>query len=351
MENNKKVMFVIVLVLIVGTIYYLESMKTSFQGTGVSEEMISSPELLGISGYLNSEPGIQLSDFRGKVVLIDFWTYTCINCIRTLPYLTSWDEKYKDNGLVIIGVHTPEFEFEKDYDNVLAAIKKYGINYRVVQDNDYLTWRAFKNQYWPRKYLIDAEGVIRYDHIGEGGYQETELKIQELLEEIGEDFEEEKLEKEEFQFRFRPTQELYAGYEFAIPRGQNLGNEGGFKDGANDYSFPLEIDNDVIYLDGTWKGNSDNLETFSDSKLRLFFSGASVNIVIDSLAGEVEVLLDGEYISEEDAGEDISFSNGRSFIEIDNPRLYNLVDGNYQRSLLELRFEKGMKFSAFTFGG
>ena len=119
----------------------------------------NAPELAGITGWINTEP-FTLAQLRGKVVLVDFWTYSCINCIRTLPYLKAWDEKYRDKGLVIVGVHTPEFGFEKDYNNVVNAVNRYGIKYKVVQDNDYATWRAYKNQYWPRKYLIDINGYI-----------------------------------------------------------------------------------------------------------------------------------------------------------------------------------------------
>src|SRR5688572_7548455 len=137
-------------------------------------------ELIDVNGYINSEP-ITLADLRGKVVLVDFWTYSCINCIRTIPYLNAWHEKYADNGLVIVGVHTPEFEFEKDYNNVKAAVEKFDIQYPVAQDNEKGTWEAYENRYWPRKYLIDNEGYVRYDHIGEGAYAETEKVIQSLL--------------------------------------------------------------------------------------------------------------------------------------------------------------------------
>src|ERR671925_1793917 len=140
------------------------------------------PELTKITGFINSEQ-ITLADLRGKVVLVDFWTYSCINCIRTIPYLNAWHEKYADQGLVIVGVHTPEFEFEKDYNNVQAAVEKFHIRYPVAQDNEKGTWEAYENRYWPRKYLIDTEGYVRYDHIGEGGYAETEKVIQSLLRE------------------------------------------------------------------------------------------------------------------------------------------------------------------------
>src|SRR5918995_6098215 len=142
------------------------------------------PEFKGITSYINSNE-TKLSDLKGKVVLVDFWTYSCINCIRTLPYLVDWNQKYSDKGLVIVGIHAPEFEFEKNINNVKQAVTRFGIEYPVLLDNDHRTWDAFQNSYWPRKYLVDSEGFIRYDHIGEGGYVETENAIRNLLAEQG----------------------------------------------------------------------------------------------------------------------------------------------------------------------
>ena len=141
------------------------------------------PDFTGTQKWFNTANGqpISLKQLRGKVVLVDFWTYTCINCIRTLPYLKAWDQKYRDKGLVIVGVHTPEFSFEHDAGNVQAAIQREGIRYPVVQDNDYKTWDAYGNQYWPAHYLIDATGHVRDTHFGEGGYKETEKNIRTLL--------------------------------------------------------------------------------------------------------------------------------------------------------------------------
>ena len=144
------------------------------------------PEISGIASWINSEP-ITFEEQRGKVVLVDFWTYTCVNCIRTLPYLKAWHEKYADKGLVIVGVHTPEFDFEKDRDNVIEATEGFGLKWPIAQDNDFKTWRAFDNRYWPAKYLVDKDGYIRYTHFGEGAYEETELWIRGLLEEAGVD--------------------------------------------------------------------------------------------------------------------------------------------------------------------
>jgi thiol-disulfide isomerase/thioredoxin len=143
------------------------------------------PELTGITKWLNTQNPLSLQQLQGKVVLVHFWTYTCINCIRTLPYVTSWYEKYKDKGFVVIGVHTPEFEFEKGTQNVERAIKQYKINYPVPQDNDYNTWRAYNNRFWPAEYLIDTKGNIRRTHFGEGEYNETEEAIKTLLRKAG----------------------------------------------------------------------------------------------------------------------------------------------------------------------
>lgn len=142
------------------------------------------PEFTQVTGYVNTNP-LKISDLRGKVVLVHFWTYTCINCIHTIPHLNDWYGKYSDKGFVIASVHTPEFEFEKDIHNVKEAVKGFVIKYPVIQDNNYGTWNAYENRYWPRDYLLDNEGYIRYDHVGEGGYTETENMIQSLLAEPG----------------------------------------------------------------------------------------------------------------------------------------------------------------------
>jgi thiol-disulfide isomerase/thioredoxin len=140
----------------------------------------TAPEFTGIDKWLNSEP-LTMQQLRGKVVLVDFWTYSCINCIHTLPYAENWYAKYKDQGLTVVGVHTPEYPFERDTDNVKKAIAQYGIRYPVAQDNSYATWNAWGNEYWPAFYLIDRHGHVVYSHFGEGDYQQTEAAIQRAL--------------------------------------------------------------------------------------------------------------------------------------------------------------------------
>jgi len=364
---NKLIVLVLALLVIGGSIYYFESMKVNLPDVEVEngdddiaaineEGFLIAPELAGISGYLNSDE-IQVSDFRGKVVLIDFWTYTCINCIRTLPFLTEWDEKYRDKGLVIIGVHTPEFEFEKKKENVEEAIEKYGIEYRVVQDNDFVTWVRYQGGrgFWPRKYLIDKDGYIRYDHIGEGSYDVTENKIKELLGEIGVDVSDmDNSDIEDTTPRVRQTPELYSGYGFALPRGQNVGNSGGLKaDEIVDYELPENIKKDVIYLDGKWKSNSDNLESQEETSIVLDYTAVAVNIVADALNEplEMEVFIDGNYVNEEFAGDDVKFEDGKAFVLVDEARLYNVVRGEYGNHLLKLDVaSRDFIFNAFTFG-
>lgn len=142
------------------------------------------PEFTGINNWLNSAP-LTMKELKGKVVLVDFWTYSCINCLRTLPHVTKWHNKYKDQGLVVVGVHTPEFAFERSTGNVQTAAKRFGVSYPIAQDNQYATWNAYRNQYWPASYLVDRNGRIQHQHFGEGGYEEMEAAIRALLQQNG----------------------------------------------------------------------------------------------------------------------------------------------------------------------
>jgi len=153
-------------------------------GTNVADARRIAPEITGITNWLNSAP-LKLNDLRGKVILVDFWTYGCINCVNTLPHVAKLQEKYNNKGLVIIGVHSPEFAFEKSTTNVAAAIKRHGITYPVAQDNDFATWNAYRNRFWPAQYIIDKNGKIVFEHAGEDAYNEIEQTIERLLNENG----------------------------------------------------------------------------------------------------------------------------------------------------------------------
>lgn len=313
-----------------------------------SETMNTAPEFVGIKEWINSKP-LTLKELRGKVVLVDFWTYSCINCIRTLPYLKAWHEKYGKSGLVIIGVHTPEFNFEKQRANVEKAVKDFGINYPVALDNDYETWNAYHNHYWPRKYLIDKNGVIRHDHAGEGGYEETEKVIVELLAEIGETVKtgvNVTAEKPSF----FTTPELYAGFQFAR---QPLGNPEGFSPGSTVFYKSLsDFEPDTIYAEGNWTNNPDSLKhAGKDGAIILHYTAAAVNIVA-SAAKEttVEVTLDSKPLPKELAGADVKFSEGNAHVNVKEARLYKIVAGTYGKHLLRLETNGPLELFTFTFG-
>ena len=313
------------------------------------------PDIVGIAHYLNTTPEKLTEEIKDKVVLYDIWTYSCINCIRTLPYITAWDDKYADQGLLIIGIHSPEFEFEKEPKNVEMAIEKYGIEYPVVLDNDMKTWKAFENNYWPRKYIADHEGYIRYDHIGEGGYQETEKIIQQLLEErstslgIQMTSTASLVDIEEFEHTIFRTPELYFGYKFAQNRNQ-LGNEEGFQPGKIiSYSEPDNIDLHKFYLTGDWKNHNDSMELTSEvGTIKLLYNAKEVNIVTENNA-ELEILLDGDPIPTEYAGKDITSVNT---LRVTEAGLYNIISNETSSShVMEIKVTgEGFQIFTFTFG-
>lgn len=315
-----------------------------------------------ISEYINTKP-ISLDDLRDKVVLVDFWTYSCINCIRTIPYLNEWYDKYSDKGLVIVGIHTPEFEFEKNSENVKSAVQKFGIKYPVLQDNDKDTWNVYDNRYWPRKYLVDDEGYIRYDHIGEGAYNETEKVIQGLLTERAAhlglkninfntsqnvDTDSRLESQQDVNFSKIKSPELYFGYEFARAP---LGNIEGFKPNQTlFYNLPekYEIKHNVIYLEGKWKNNPDHMELQSNNgSILLKYNSKSVNIVAGA-KGNFTVIQDGKLITN-DLSKDSDIDG--KFV-VDEQRLYNLVTNkNYGEHTIEIDVKgKGFQIYTFTFG-
>ena len=314
-----------------------------------------------ISEYINTKP-ISFDDLKDKVVLVDFWTYSCINCIRTIPHLNEWYDKYSDKGLVIVGIHTPEFEFEKNPENVKSAVQKFGIKYPVLQDNDKETWNEYENRYWPRKYVVDDEGYIRYDHIGEGAYQETEKVIQALLTERAAHLgikninlnssesidNSSKFEYRDINFSKIQSPELYFGYEFARTP---LGNNEGFKpDQSVHYILPenIAIKSNMIYLEGKWKNNLDNMELQSNNgSIILKYNSKSVNIVAGG-NGNFTVKQDGNLIKN-DLSKDSS-ADGKFMI--DDKRLYNLVTNkDYGEHTIEIDVKgEGFQIYTFTFG-
>ena len=308
------------------------------------------PEFVGIYKWLNSEKPLTMSELKGKVVLIDFWTYTCINCIRTLPFVTGWYEKYKDKGFVVVGVHTPEFEFEKKTDNVLGAIKQYKINYPVAQDNDYETWNAYRNLYWPAKYLIDKDGNIRYTHFGEGQYEETEMNIKKLVEELGQKTDEQVIQLEDKTPRSFQTPETYLGSSRIDRFASNEGIVGGVQSFTSNLNIPLH----GVSYEGKWDVRPEYSSPFKGSSLVLRFYANKVHLVIvtKNPNDKVKVLLDGKVVNDVNRGQDVL--DGYVEFDEDHPDdLYNLIDlkGKSGDHTLRLEFESdGVEVYAFTFG-
>jgi thiol-disulfide isomerase/thioredoxin len=305
------------------------------------------PELEGGTQWLNSEPLRFDGNLQGKVVLVDFWTYSCINCIRTFPYLTDWYEKYQDQGLVIVGVHSPEFEFEKNADNVLAPMADYGLTYPVVMDNDFRIWRAYNNRYWPAHYLVDREGKVRYTHFGEGKYLETENKIRELLGE--EKLTADNLTESENTTNRRQTPETYLGY--ARADAYTLENMLQRNQVAN-YFFTSSLPLDAVGLKGSWLVNEEAITAKEASaSLSLNFLAQQVHLVLTPAEGSgyARVLLDGQPLPPKYWTADMD-DQGR--ILVDSARKYDVINlgDNYGRYTIELILDEGIAAYAFTFG-
>ena len=307
----------------------------------------AAPDFVSPGQWFNTggEP-LSIADLSasGRVVLIDFWTYTCINCIRTLPYLTAWDSEYRDDGLVIVGVHAPEFAFERDAGNVAEAVERNGIAYPVVQDNDFGTWNAFGNQYWPAKYLIDADGQVRFVHFGEGRYEETEAAIRSLLAEAGDS----RLGREANATTERAdpglrTPETYLG------TGRAHGWVEAPRAGIHAYRAPSSLGLNEFAYGGRWDVDRESGTAVRDAKLSLGFRARRVFLVLGSEGGprRLMVSIDGAPIDAAAAGEDVD--HGR--VTVRGQRLYRLVDlPRAGRHELELAFEPGISGYAFTFG-
>jgi thiol-disulfide isomerase/thioredoxin len=348
-----------------GTIKTVKLDKAQFLQIDKSQFQ-KAPEFVGIVGYINT-PGntpITLTSLKGKVVLVDFWTYSCINCIRTIPHLNDWYQRYAGKGFMIVGVHSPEFEFEKNYDNVKTAVQKFGIKFPIILDSNHDTWNAYGNQYWPRDYLIDSQGYIRHDHIGEGDYNTTENVIQSLLAEraaLG--------SLKEISFNTAKattnnprslayvdltkqiTPEIYLGYSFARAP---LGNPQGFQpDQTISYSISpsISFDPNIIYLDGQWKNNPDNVELESNTgRIILTYYAKDVNIVAGGHGQQGSVTENGaEKISNNALGKDLT-PDGK-FV-LDGQRLYNLaLHNDYgSHSIIINITGKGFQLYTFTFG-
>lgn len=250
---------------------------------------VKAPEIIPGGVWFNSQP-LTLEELKGKVVIIDFWTYSCINCQRTLPYLRDWYAKYKEKGLVIIGVHSPEFEFEKNEKNVRQAIADFKLSYPIVQDNDFATWRAYDNHYWPAKYFIDKEGLIRYTHFGEGEYDESEKVIQELLIEKGATNVTSKIDNPTYQVNAK-TPEIYLGSSrnpnksgFSLTGDWNVMEE--YVNPQKGSSLTLPFESKEVFLVMRTKGVSAKVKVYIDDRFQYFGEdnhNGTVTVVKDTL--------------------------------------------------------------------
>jgi cytochrome c biogenesis protein CcdA/thiol-disulfide isomerase/thioredoxin len=300
------------------------------------------PEFTGIKGWLNSAP-LTMASLKGKVVLIDFWTYSCINCVRTLPTITAWDAKYRDDGLVIIGVHAPEFEFEKKEDNVRAAIAQHGILYPVALDSDLATWGAFKNQYWPAHYLINREGQVVYTHFGEGHYAETEHNIRVLLGLSGA----KTMAATVPAFDKEQTPETYLG----VAKAARYGGDTKLARGGAAYRYPVQLAANTWALQGPWNIGLEKITSMgAGSSLRLNFFSKKVFLVLGTATGKpVKAAIKlGNTGAGASAGKDVTDNT----VTVTRNSLYELIN---QDSLKAGTFElvaldPGLEAYAFTFG-
>jgi len=300
-------------------------------------------------------PEISIAFARGTVVLVDFWESTCVNCLRTLPYLKAWHERYAGRGLVIVGVHTPEFEFTADAAVVAAAVRDEGLPYPVLLDEDRATWLRFANHYWPAKYLIDARGYLRYEHFGEGAYGETEEWIQRLLREAGDAAPMPGLlapvrgEDRPGAVCYPATREIHLGFhrgKLLAPEGYRPGEEVRHREREEGPAPP-----GMFSARGLWHHEAEYLESREPgAQLDLVCDAAGVNLVLEP-AGELEIEVDGEPVAREERGADVVEREGRTFAVWERPRMVRLVDSElFRRRRLALRFlQPGTRAYAFSF--
>ena len=316
------------------------------------------PEITNPSGFINTDgQPITIGQFKGKkVVLIDFWTYSCINCQRELPYVKAWYNTYASSGLEIISIHTPEFAFEKVQSNVEAAVKADGVPYPVVMDNDYGTWNAFANEYWPRTYLIDIDGYVVYNHAGEGDYDQTEAAIRKALAERSQVLGNMNatlpgISQATDTVEVDTSQAVSAETYFGSNRNEYFGNGTPGLGGLQTFTLPTTFTSGVFYLSGNWNINPEYAESeASGTSIEYTYRAKNVYFVASSVVGtRVKVLVDGKPISSAMAGTDVD-TNG--IMKVQENRLYNIISGSdYSTHTIEIKsLDSGLQAYTFTFG-
>ncbi len=305
------------------------------------------PEFAGLEDWINSEP-LTLESLRGQVVLVDFWTYSCINCVRNNPYIEGWYQQYKDDGFTVIGAHAPEFAFERNVENVQKAVRDQNISYPVALDNDFSTWGAFENQFWPTYYLIDAQGNVRRIHSGEGEYRESEQAIRQLLTENGAFLSDDEITTEGDAVDYitkQQTPETYLG----LKRASNFASKEPLGSGGP-FTSPAKLASNQWSLSGKWDVGNETITSSEDSaKLAFNIRAKAVYVVASSESGnQIKVLVNGQPANGSNAGSDVK--NGA--VTVQEARLYRLVEfDQFQESInLELTVPKGVSLNVFTFG-
>jgi len=316
----------------------------TFDGGGLDGEALAYPkyrEITNPSGFVNTDP-FKLGDIVGKkVILLDMMTYSCINCQRTFPYLAAWYKKYKDQGLEIVAIHTPEFAFEKKIENVEAVMKQYGLSFPVVLDNDYGTWNAYANNYWPHKYLIDIDGYIRYDHIGEGAYEETESQIKAMLEERAErlgqnvDTKGSAADSVKSLSTDALSKETYFG---AFRNREFFGNGEGKRVYDGSFTLPKTFTPNKFFLGGKWKVEDQYVESLEDGIVAFSYNSKDVYLVAEAPNGATVTIQNGDVLNQ-------------SSLNIKAATLYTIV-ANKEResSVFYLKVPRGVRLYALTFG-
>lgn len=309
-------------------------------------------------GWINSRPlDLKKLEKEGKVILIDFWTYTCINCIRANPFDEVYWQRYKDHGLVIIGVASPEFQIEGVPKNVLIGVRREGLTYPILMDADMKVWRNFGNHFWPGKYLIDPQGKIVYHKFGEGDYEYEESVIRKQLIKAGHTNLppdrplDPKLDLIPSSDRSQ-TPELYAGPGFLR---RPLGNDQQPRAGmTTDFSMPMKLEEDRIYLNGRWKGATDYDESVGPGMIGLDYLAQAPYVVLDTAGGakQVEVTLDGKPVPPAFRGRDLTVSGGKTYMTVNEPRLYWPIANRapYGRHVIRFQVPAGVRLYSFTFG-
>lgn len=351
----------VALVLIVAAILWIEDptdpgSQVPEPPANLSEEAAQYPaaaDFGGANAWLNTDEPVDLVEQRGSVVLVDFWTYSCINCINTFPHLRAWHDAYADDGLTIVGVHTPEFRFERDVDNVQEAIERYELDHPVALDNDYEIWDAYHNRFWPAKYLIGPEGRIRYTHFGEGAYDETETEIRRMLEAAGNPPDNPRVEVDSTRGGLAKgqTPELFAG-DLDGRATSAIGNQEGYHPGDTiTYRSPDEVDHDRIYLSGTWHNTHEYVEAREpNATVTVSFHAGGANLVANEVEDACASLrLDGDPLPEALAGPDVRYPDGTACLPLDAHRAYDFYSGPFERHTVTVTVPEGFQLYSLAF--